>query len=93
MAKKINNNNNISLDELQIVEIIWVDAEELGDVGWNDRKEMLEKASEPCPVMHTIGYEIYRDKKHISIVSTIGTDLCGTLEKIPTAFVRSITYK
>ena len=73
-----------------IVEVIWVDAEEHGDTGWNDLKDMMKYAKKPCPEMHTVGYEVYRNDEHISILSTIGPDECSTLEKIPTGFIRSI---
>jgi len=74
-----------------IVEVIWQDAEEIGDVGWNDKKKQLREAKKPCPVMRTVGYEVYRDKDHIALLSTIGKDLASTLEKIPIRFVKTIT--
>jgi len=76
--------------EYQIVEVLWSDAEEKGDTGWNDIKEMLQYAKKPCPIMKSVGYDVYRDKDHISLLSTIGPDECSTIEKIPIAFVKSI---
>ena len=73
-----------------IVEVIWYDAEEYGDVGWNDLKVMLVHAKKPCPEMHTVGYCVYRCKEYISILSTIGPKEASTLEKIPTGMVKSI---
>ena len=73
-----------------IVEVVWIDAEEKGDVGWNDLKAQLRAAKKSCPEMHTVGYEVYRGKDHISILSTIGPDESSTLEKIPLGFVKSI---
>ena len=69
---------------------MWVDAEELGDVGWNNLREQLKGAKKPCPVMRTVGYEVYRDDEHIAVLSTIGKDLASTLEKIPVGFIKSI---
>ena len=57
--------------EYQIVEVLWSDAEEKGDTGWNDIKEMLQYAKKPCPIMKSVGYDVYRDKDHISLLSTM----------------------
>ena len=74
-----------------IVLVEWVDAEEKGESGWNDLKEMLRYAKKPCPVMRSVGFEVYRDKDHIALLSSIGPDECSTVEKIPTGFIVSIT--
>lgn len=74
-----------------VVLVEWVDAEEKGESGWNDIKEMLAYAKKPCPVMRSVGFEVYRDEDHIALLSTIGPDECSTLEKIPLGFIKSIT--
>ena len=74
-----------------IVLVEWVDAEEKGESGWNDIKEMLRYAKKPCPVMRSVGFEVYRGKDHIALLSTVGPDECSTLEKIPLGFIKSIT--
>jgi len=71
----------------EILEVIWTDAEELGDVGWNNLKEQLKCAKKPCPVMKSVGYCVYRSDTHISLLSTLGKDVGSTLEKIPMSFV------
>ena len=76
--------------EYDIVEVLWIDAEENGDVGWNDIKEQLRYAKKPCPTMSTIGYLVYEGKDHISLLSTIGDKECSTLEKIPKGFIVSM---
>ena len=76
--------------EYDIVEVLWIDAEENGDVGWNDLKEQLRYAKKPCPTMSTIGYLVYEGKDHISLLSTIGDKECSTLEKIPKGFIVSM---
>ena len=73
--------------EYDIVEVLWIDAEENGDVGWNDLKEQLRYAKKPCPIMSTIGYLVHEGKDHISLLSTIGDKECSTLEKIPKGFI------
>lgn len=80
----------MSMKNYDIVEVVWADAEELGDVGWNNLREQLKSAKKPCPVMRTVGYEVYRDDEHIAVLSTIGKDLASTLEKIPMAFIKSV---
>jgi len=77
--------------QYDIVEVLWVDAEEHGDVGWNDIKEQLAHAKKPCPTMKTVGYLVHQGKDHISLLSTIGDKECSTLEKIPSAFIKNIS--
>jgi hypothetical protein len=76
--------------QYEVVEVIWVDAEEIGDVGWNDLKKQLREAKKPCPTMKTVGYCVYRSDTHISLLSTMGKDNASTLEKIPMCFVVQI---
>ncbi len=78
--------------DLPIAEVVWVDAEECGDIGWNELDELLEKAAEPCPVMRSVGYVLYHSEEHISLISTVGPDECGSLEKIPAEFLKSVEY-
>ena len=72
------------------VEIIWKDAEERGEVGWNNLKEQLKFAKKPCPTIKNIGYEIYRNYKHISLLHSIGENECSSIEKIPIACIKDI---
>ena len=41
--------------------------------------------------MRNIGYEVYRDDDHISLLHSIGNKECSSIEKIPMAFIKSIT--
>ena len=76
--------------QYDIVEIHWIDAEEHGEIGWNNTKEQLAYAKKPCPTMNSVGYEVYRDEDHISLLSSIGDKECSSVEKIPMAFIKSI---
>ena len=76
--------------QYNIVEVMWVDAEEHGEIGWNSTKEQLAYAKRPCPVMRTVGFEVYRDDDHIATLSSIGDKECSSIEKIPMAFIKSI---
>jgi len=82
--------NMPNMSEYPLVEIIWVDAEEYGEVGWNELKNVKRYAKKPCPIMHTVGYVIHRTDTHISLISTVGDKECSTLEKIPISFVKDI---
>ena len=62
---------NIEPTDLPIAEVVWVDAAEEGEIGWNDLDELLEKAAEPCPVMRSVGYVLHHSEEHISLISTI----------------------
>ena len=72
------------------VEVIWSDAVEGGDVGWNDLKKQVKFAKEPSPVMRNIGYEVYRDDDHISLLHSIGNNECSSVEKIPISCIKEI---
>tara|TARA_R110000737_G_C14564029_1_gene482830 strand:+ start:1277 stop:1564 length:288 start_codon:yes stop_codon:yes gene_type:complete len=76
--------------EYRMVEVVWVDAEELGDVGWNNLSKQKRDAKKPCPTVRSVGFVLYENDKHISLASTIGKDLCSTVEKIPKSFVQHI---
>lgn len=76
--------------EYEIVEVVWVDAEELGEVGWNNLKSQLRDAKKPCTAMNSVGYLVFQNDKHVALLSTIGKDLASTLEKIPTGFIVEI---
>ena len=72
------------------IEVIWMDAEERGDVGWNKLKEQLKYAKKPCPIMKNIGYEVYRDDNHISLLHCRGKSDCSSVEKIPISCIKDI---
>ena len=74
-----------------ILEVIWIDAEEYGETGWNSTKEILREAKKACPHMHSVGYCIHRDDDHITLLSSWNKDHCSTIEKIPTGFIYNIT--
>jgi hypothetical protein len=74
----------------KIVEITWKDAEEIGHTGWNDLEDAIQASKTPCPIIKSVGYVIFEDSEHISILSSISDHICGTLEKIPMSFVVEI---
>jgi len=76
--------------KFDMVRVIWIDAEEHGEIGWNSLPAQLKYAKKPVPEMHSIGFEVFRNEKHIALLSSIGDKECSTVEKIPIAFVISI---
>ena len=74
-------------DDIQILEVVWNDAVEDGDIGWNDLRSTLRSAKKPCPVMQTLGYLAYSDDHQISLLSTLGPEECSRLDKIPRAWI------
>ena len=44
-----------------IVLVEWIDAEEHGEVGWNNLKAQLKYAKKECPLMRSVGFEVWRD--------------------------------
>tara|TARA_R100000458_G_scaffold44526_2_gene42603 strand:- start:592 stop:888 length:297 start_codon:yes stop_codon:yes gene_type:complete len=77
--------------DYDMVEVLWIDAEEHGEIGWNNLKAQLKYAKKPCPLMRSIGFEVWRDAKHIALISSIGDKECSSVEKIPIGFIESIT--
>jgi hypothetical protein len=73
--------------DYRLVLVEWTDAEEHGELGWNDLTEMLEYAEKECPIMRTVGWCVYEGPNHIALLSTIGDKESSTLEKIPNAFI------
>ncbi len=74
----------------EIAKVTWLDAEEIGDVGWNSLSGMKKRAKEDCPTMVSVGHVLYEGSDHISLISTLGDKECSTLEKIPMSFVVKI---
>jgi len=74
----------------KIVEVTWVDAEEHGEIGWNNLKAQLKYAKKPPPLMKSVGYEVHRCSEHISLLSSVGDKECSSLEKIPAEFIKSV---
>jgi len=74
-----------------MVEVLWIDAEEHGEIGWNNLKAQLKYAKQPCPLMRSIGFEVWRDGDHIALISSYGDKECSSVEKIPMSFIKSIT--
>ena len=76
--------------DYDMVEVLWIDAEEHGEIGWNNLKAQLKYAKKPCPLMRSIGFEVWRDDDHIALLSSIGDKECSSVEKIPMGFVKSV---
>ena len=76
--------------DLPIVEVIWRDAEESGEIGWNDLDEMKEYAAEACPLVKSVGYLLFESEAHISLLHAISSGGCSSVEKIPKGFIENL---
>jgi hypothetical protein len=77
-------------DKYPIVEVIWTDAIEEGEMGWNDPQETIAIAIADCPVVHSVGYVIFESDSHISLIRSWHSDGLSSVEKIPKGFIREI---
>ena len=82
----------ISMPDYPLVEVTWIDAEEIGSVGWNDLEEMVEAAAQPCPRVHSVGYLVFASESHISLIRAFYSEGCSTVEKIPKRFIEDLRY-
>jgi len=73
-----------------IIEVLWVDAEEVGQLGWNDPDEVIADAAADCPIVHSVGYLIFESEAHISLIRAYHSDGLSSVEKIPKGFIREI---
>lgn len=80
------------MHDFPLVEVTWIDAEEIGQVGWNDLDEMIDEASKPCPIVRSVGFLIFSSESHISLVRAFYSEGCSTVEKIPKRFIEDLRY-
>ena len=73
-----------------LVEVVWIDAIEEGDLGWNDPTESIANAQADCPIVHSVGYVIFESDSHISLIRSWHSDGLSSVEKIPKGFIREI---
>tara|TARA_R110000824_G_scaffold270536_1_gene459034 strand:- start:417 stop:704 length:288 start_codon:yes stop_codon:yes gene_type:complete len=79
---------------LELVLVIWIDAEEEGEIGWNDFKSIQKYSKKPCPKIQSVGHVVYHNDTHIALVSSLSEDRknSSSCEKIPTAFIQEIIH-
>ena len=75
---------------MKIIKVIWFDAEEYGEIGWNSIRAIKIYAKKPCPKMITVGHLLFDSESHVSVVSTIGDKETTKLEKIPKCMILSL---
>jgi len=75
-----------------IVKILWIDAETIGDNGWQELEDLKSSIESPPPIMQTVGFLIGEYSTHISVTDSIGDKECGHLTKIPLCMIRSMLY-
>jgi hypothetical protein len=78
------------MQEMSIVRIRWIDAETIGDSGWQDLEEVKESIETEPPTMITVGFVLGEYATHITLTDSLGTKECGHLTKIPIEMIKSI---
>jgi hypothetical protein len=73
-----------------IAVVKWIDAETIGDSGWQDLEEMNEKSTAEPPIMQTVGFVMGDYSTHITITDSLGELECGHVTKIPVEMIKSI---
>lgn len=74
----------------RIVEVEWFDAEEAGEIGWNSYEDIYAHSISDCPIVKSVGYVIFENEAHISLIRAWHSEGLSSVEKIPKAWVRSI---
>ena len=72
---------------LQMVMVVWKDAESQGGPTWEDTDDMLEFARRPLTPVTTVGLLLHLDDEQIAITDTVAMDQTGGVTKIPRAWV------
>ena len=91
MAKSSKSLEDLPYDKLKIIEVIWIDAQEVGGIGWNDLDEILTESLKPCPIMHSVGIVLRDCEDCVSLLSTVGPSECSSMEKIPRVWIKRET--
>jgi hypothetical protein len=81
----------------KMVRVVWVDAETIGDNGWQELDEVQASIETPPPLMKTVGFllgihTIDGQMTHVSVTDSIGDKECGHVTKIPMCMIRSMVY-
>lgn len=76
---------------MKVVEVVWVDIEELSG-GWHDLDEVEEHINnEPGRTVRMVGYLLEEDEDKVSLTdSKMGDHYYGTINVIPRGCIRHI---
>ena len=77
---------------MEMIRITWVDAETIGDSGWQDLSDIQDIKEIKPPVMETIGFVLGDFETHITITDSIGDKECGHVTKIPKEMIRTACF-
>lgn len=78
--------------EYEIVKVIWIDAETIGDSGWQDFIEISLILDTTPPIMSTVGFLLGEYSTHLTLTDSLGDKECGHVTKIPREMIRSVEY-
>jgi|2_EtaG_2_1085320.scaffolds.fasta_scaffold00402_17 hypothetical protein len=77
---------------MKMIRVTWVDAETIGDSGWQDLSDIQHIKEVTPPVMKTIGFVLGDFDTHITITDSIGEKECGHVTKIPKEMIRTACF-
>ena len=77
---------------MKIVKIVWIDAETVGDSGWQEIEAIGDTVESPPPVMQSVGFLLGEYDSHVAITDSVGNKEYGHVTKIPVQMIRYMTY-
>ena len=78
---------------MDLVHVVWVDAQTSGGSAWQDAEDMVEAMKSPAPLVHTVGFLMHDDGERIAICDTIQADGAagGYVHLLPWGMVTNLT--
>ena len=77
---------------MKIVKIVWIDAETVGDSGWQEIEAIGDTVESPPPVMQSVGFLLGEYDSPVAITDSVGDKEYGPVTKIPVQMIRYMTY-
>jgi len=74
------------------VQIKWLDALTVGDSRWQCKEDIDNILEDQPPLMHTIGFLLYKCDVHVCVTDSIGENEYGHMTKIPIGMIQELTY-
>lgn len=78
--------------EYDIVKVTWIDAETIGDSGWQDLYDVTVAFDTTPPIMKTVGFLLGEYSTHLTLTDSLGDKECGHVTKIPREMIKKIEY-
>jgi len=75
----------------KVVLIKWLDAESSAEERWMPLEEAYEYATEKLELCRTVGFLMADRNDHVTIATSNGADVIGTIWKIPKGMIKEMT--